>query len=87
VASVAESDEVMFITQQGKVLRTPAGTISIIGRNTQGVRLIDMEPDDKAVSLARLEEQDAEAGIVGTDGEAGSTTPESTGTSTDEPTE
>ena len=30
----------------------------MIGRNTQGVRLIDMEPDDRAVSLARLEEQD-----------------------------
>ena len=29
----------------------------MIGRNTQGVRLIDMEPEDKAVSLARLEEQ------------------------------
>jgi len=58
VASVAESDEVMFITQQGKMLRTSAGAISMIGRNTQGVRLIDMEPDDKAVSLARLEEQE-----------------------------
>ena len=57
VASVAESDEVMFITQQGKMLRTSAGAISMIGRNTQGVRLIDMEPEDKAVSLARLEEQ------------------------------
>ena len=58
VASVAESDEVMFITQQGKMLRTSAGAISMIGRNTQGVRLIDMEPDDKAVSLARLDEQE-----------------------------
>ena len=60
VASVAESDEVMFITQQGKVLRTSAGAISMIGRNTQGVRLIDMEPEDKAVSLARLDEQEGQ---------------------------
>jgi DNA gyrase subunit A len=58
VAAVAESDEVMFITQQGMVLRTSAGRISLIGRNTQGVRLIDMEEDDRAVSLARLEEQE-----------------------------
>jgi DNA gyrase subunit A len=58
VASIAESDEVMFITQQGKVLRTSAGAISLIGRNTQGVRLIDMEEADRAVSLARFEEQE-----------------------------
>jgi DNA gyrase subunit A len=58
VAAVTESDEVMFITQQGMVLRTSAGRISLIGRNTQGVRLIDMEEEDRAVSLARLEEQE-----------------------------
>jgi len=58
VACVTESDEVMFITQQGMVLRTSAGNISLIGRNTQGVRLIDMEEGDRAVSLARLEEQE-----------------------------
>ena len=65
VAAVAESDEVMFITQQGKVLRTSAGAISMIGRNTQGVRLIDMEPEDKAVSLARLEEQEGQENGAG----------------------
>jgi DNA gyrase subunit A len=90
VASVADTDEVMFITQQGKVLRTPAGAISIIGRNTQGVRLIDMEPDDKAVSLARLDEQD-DAGANGIEGNghegAGTSATDSTETTTDEPTE
>ena len=34
----------MFITEQGMILRTQASGISIIGRATQGVRLIDMEP-------------------------------------------
>jgi DNA gyrase subunit A len=76
VACVADSDEVMFITQQGMVLRTPAGTISIIGRNTQGVRLIDMEPDDQAVSLARLEEQE------GAEGPAADGSPEASDTAT-----
>jgi DNA gyrase subunit A len=70
VASVAESDEVMFITQQGKVLRTSAGAISLIGRNTQGVRLIDMEEDDRAVSLARFEEQEGTGGAAGEPGPA-----------------
>jgi DNA gyrase subunit A len=63
VACVTETDEVMFITQQGMVLRTPARNVSIIGRNTQGVRLIDMDEGDRAVSLARLEEQEAEGGL------------------------
>ena len=60
VASVLDTDEVMLITQQGKMLRTAAGTISLIGRNTQGVRLIEMDDEDGAVSLARLEEQDSD---------------------------
>jgi DNA gyrase subunit A len=60
VASVADTDEVMLITQQGKMLRTAAGTISLIGRNTQGVRLIGMDDEDRAVSLARLEVQESE---------------------------
>ena len=34
----------------------------VIGRNTQGVRLIDMDEGDRAVSLARLEEQETEGG-------------------------
>jgi DNA gyrase subunit A len=62
VACVTETDEVMFITQQGMVLRTPARNVSIIGRNTQGVRLIDMDEGDRAVSVARLEEQETEGG-------------------------
>ena len=46
----------------GMVLRTPARSVSIIGRNTQGVRLIDLDEGDRAVSLARLEEQETEGG-------------------------
>jgi DNA gyrase subunit A len=68
VASVMDADEVMFITQQGKMLRTSADTISLIGRNTQGVRLIEMEEGDRAVSLARLEEQESD--LAEPDGEA-----------------
>ena len=70
------NDEVMFITQQGMVLRTSASRISLIGRNTQGVRLIDMEDDDRAVSLARLEEQEEPESTPGPTGapESGSDT-------------
>jgi DNA gyrase subunit A len=58
IAYVHDDDELMLITQQGKVLRTLARDIRTIGRATQGVRLIDLEGDDRAVSVARLAEKD-----------------------------
>ena len=48
----------MLITQQGKILRMASKDIRTIGRATQGVRLIDIEGDDRAVSIARLAEKD-----------------------------
>jgi DNA gyrase subunit A len=61
VLQVGDDDELMLITQQGKILRMTSNTIRAIGRATQGVRLIDIEGDDRAVSIARLEEQDETA--------------------------
>jgi len=49
-----------FITEQGKILRTPTVDIRIIGRATQGVRLMDLDEGDKVVSVA-LVEKDEEA--------------------------
>jgi len=60
VAQVADEDELMLISQQGKTLRMAARDIRIIGRATQGVRLIDVETGDRAVSIARLAEKDEE---------------------------
>jgi DNA gyrase subunit A len=57
VSCVLENEELMFITEQGMILRTQANGISVIGRATQGVRLIDMEDGDRTVSVARLEDQ------------------------------
>jgi DNA gyrase subunit A len=58
LAHVADDDELMLITQQGKILRMAAKDIRTIGRATQGVKLIDIEGDDRAVSIARLAEKD-----------------------------
>ena len=58
IAHVTDEDELMLITQQGKILRMAAKGIRTIGRSTQGVRLIDIEGDDRAVSIARLAEKD-----------------------------
>jgi DNA gyrase subunit A len=57
---VTDDDELMLITQQGKILRMASKDIRTIGRATQGVRLIDIEGDDRAVSIARLAEKDEE---------------------------
>jgi DNA gyrase subunit A len=58
IAHVTDEDELMLITQQGKILRMASRDIRTIGRSTQGVRLIDIEGDDRAVSIARLAEKD-----------------------------
>jgi DNA gyrase subunit A len=60
IAQVTDEDELMLITQQGKTLRMAAKDIRTIGRATQGVRLIDIEGEDRAVSIARLAEKDEE---------------------------
>ena len=62
IAHVTDEDELMLITQQGKILRMAAKGIRTIGRSTQGVRLIDIEGDDRAVSIARLAEKDDDDG-------------------------
>ena len=59
-----EENEVMIITQQGKVLRTEARDIRPIGRATQGVRLIEIDAQDRVVSIARLVERDGEEDAV-----------------------
>ena len=58
VACVDNDDEVLLITQQGKVLRMVARDARPIGRTTQGVRLIGISDDDRVVSVARLVERD-----------------------------
>jgi DNA gyrase subunit A len=63
VKSVDDESEIMIITTKGKIIRMPAGGISMIGRSTQGVRVIDVGDDDQVVSLARLPRSaEAEAG-------------------------
>jgi DNA gyrase subunit A len=58
VACVDADDEVLLITQQGKVLRMVARDARPIKRATQGVRLIGISDDDRVVSVARLVERE-----------------------------
>ena len=54
IKTVVDDDEIMFISQKGVIIRTPVNGISVIGRNTQGVRLMRLKEGDKVNSLARV---------------------------------
>jgi len=58
VQQVTDDNNLMLVTSNGKIIRLRVGDIRVIGRNTQGVRLIDTEPGERVVSLARLAERE-----------------------------
>ncbi len=60
MAQVSQDDEILLITGNGKILRTRAKDISVQGRNTQGVRLLETEEGDKVKSLAKVVEREDE---------------------------
>ncbi|MDT8444474.1 MAG: DNA gyrase subunit A [Desulfuromonadales bacterium] len=58
VKLVDNESDLMFITDRGKVLRTRVSALSIIGRNTMGVRLMVLEPEERIVAVAKLAEKE-----------------------------
>jgi DNA gyrase subunit A len=58
VRQVTEDDQLMLVTSGGKIIRLRIKDIRVIGRNTQGVRLIDLDEGERVVSLARLAEKE-----------------------------
>ncbi|KAB0665276.1 DNA gyrase subunit A [Oryzomonas japonica] len=73
VMQVADDNDLMVITDNGKILRVPVSGFSVIGRNTQGVRLITTEEKEKVVAVAKLAEKEEDDLEDGTD-EAGEET-------------
>jgi len=59
---VTDDDEMMLITNKGKILRLKVSGVSVIGRATQGVRLIHVEDDEKVTGAAQLAEKNGENG-------------------------
>ncbi|MDO8660917.1 MAG: DNA gyrase subunit A [Candidatus Woesearchaeota archaeon] len=57
VRPVKETDEIMLISQQGIIIRTPASQINVIGRNTQGVRVMRLDDTDSVVSATMIPEE------------------------------
>jgi DNA gyrase subunit A len=61
VSYVQTGDELLVITQQGMILRMLTDDVRSIGRATQGVTIIDLEENDKVVSIARLDKEEDDA--------------------------
>jgi DNA gyrase subunit A len=58
VKAVSDDDQIMLITAQGMIMRMRVRQVSIVGRGTQGVRLISLDAGDKLVSVAKLAEKE-----------------------------
>ncbi|MCD4675637.1 MAG: DNA gyrase subunit A [Desulfobacula sp.] len=75
---VDDNDELMMVTDKGKLIRTSNKSINVISRNTQGVRLINLSASEKLIGIARLPEEehqdqdqtDADAGELPVDEES-----------------
>ncbi|MCD4742574.1 MAG: DNA gyrase subunit A [Desulfobacteraceae bacterium] len=57
---VDDNEEIMMITDKGKLIRTPVRDMSIISRNTMGVKLINCDPKEKVIAAGRVPEQEEE---------------------------
>ncbi len=55
-ALVEDQDDMMLVTNRGMLIRIPIAGVTTISRNTQGVKLMDLVPEEKVVSMARLAE-------------------------------
>jgi DNA gyrase subunit A len=63
--TVLDTDEIMITTDRGQTIRMMASGISVLGRNTQGVRLINLNTDEKVTGIARIADSgDVESGAT-----------------------
>jgi DNA gyrase subunit A len=75
---VVDNDDLMIVTKKGMIIRQAVNKISIIGRNTQGVRLIQLNDDDNVYDITRIiaEEEEVEEEIEKQEKEIKNTTSE-----------
>ena len=65
IVAVRTGDEIMVITAQGMVVRTKVDDIRIVGRNTQGVKVMTPNEGDKIITLAKLAGESAPDEVIG----------------------
>jgi DNA gyrase subunit A len=68
VTAVSDNDDIMLITIQGMVNRTHVQEIRMVGRNTQGVRIMNLREGDKIASLAKVAHEEVEDEAPSADG-------------------
>jgi len=61
IRSVRDNDSLMFITANGMLVRIPASDIRTIGRNTKGVRVVNLKDGDRLIAAAKIEAIDEPA--------------------------
>jgi DNA gyrase subunit A len=61
IVSVRDDDEVMMISARGKIQRIAASEVSVIGRNTQGVRIMSLDENDTLAAVVRVPREEQEA--------------------------
>ncbi len=71
IHEVVDNDELMIISKKGVLIRLPIANVSVIGRNTQGVRLIKLDEGDEVVGVARVVKEENGEGGGGNGGAAG----------------
>jgi DNA gyrase subunit A len=67
VSVVADDDEILVVTQLGMMIRMPVAGISVHGRDTQGVRLINLEEGDSVVAVAKVVEKEGDEEVPTTE--------------------
>jgi DNA gyrase subunit A len=77
VQQTTDEDHLMLVTDSGRIIRLRMAELRVIGRNTQGVRLLNLGPDERVASLALLAEKEdeieAEEGLVAIEEDAPNT--------------
>ena len=73
---VQPDDELMMVTGHGVIIRVPVDGIRVIGRNTQGVRVMNLDPGDVVKDVARVVKEDDEAEVEFSDAEGSAATVE-----------
>ncbi|MGB7758105.1 MAG: DNA gyrase subunit A [Salinisphaera sp.] len=66
---VSEDDEIMLISNMGTLIRTAVSEVSVLGRNTQGVRIIRVADDQRLVGVDRIAVEDADDEAAPDDGD------------------
>ncbi len=78
IVPVTDGDELLMMTARGKIQRIAASDINIIGRNTQGVRIMKLDEEDALSAIVKVPKEDVEAEALEIQASAAGITPGST---------